>query len=242
MGSATIRIAVLLPLGILCCTVGRALAGGSEIQDPPDPWLTGAFSLEVTSRYIQSGNDSAHGSPVFSDDFELDAYDFSLGLASHVAFQKTYQEADAYLDHTAPLGPVNVSVGYVYAYIVHGPEKSLHDFYAGVSLPFAKYYSAALNGEADVTRQVGCFGELLVTAKYPVIKDKLVVAPYAGAGYEYGFTSGAVVGASGGVERFGCNVPITLSTSWQINFQVETVFSSQLDGQVWFGTRLTYNF
>jgi outer membrane protein W len=111
-----------------------------------------------------------------------------------------------------------------------------------VSLPFAKYYTIALNGEADVTQTVGTFTELLTTAKYPLIKEKVLFSPYVGLGYSYGFSTGTTVGATGGVARFGFNAPVTLSKNWELNFQVETDFSHQLNGLVWYGARITCNF
>lgn len=236
---------LLHSLAALLLIAGPLHAGDKDTATPdtPEPWLTGSVELEADSRYIQSGNDSAHGKPVLSTDFELDASDFSLGLASHVALQKTYQEADAYLDYTTTdLKPVNFSLGYVYAYIVHGPEKSLHDFYTGASLAFWAHYTTALNAEADVTNTVGTFGEWLTTAKYPVVKDKVDFSPYVGIGYAYGFSSGAAVNQTGTVERVGFNVPVTLTEKWELNFQAETVFSHELDGQTWVGARVTYNF
>jgi len=225
--------------------VGSSVYGGDkeiQTQDQPDPWLSGDASMEMVSRYVQAGNESAYSSPVFNSNFELEAFYFSLGLAEHIALQNAYKETDVYLDYTRPLGPLNISLGYVYAYMVNSPNKSLHDFYGGISLPFAKYYTVALNGEADVTQTVGTFTELITTAKYPVIKDKILFSPYVGVGYSYGFSTGTTVGATGSVERFGINTPFTLSKNWELNFQVETVFSQQLNGLVWYGARVTYNF
>lgn len=99
---------------------------------------------------------------------------------------------------------------------------------------------AALNAEADITREVGTFAELLVSGKFPVVKDKLLFDPYVAAGISSGFSTGDQTGLNSREIRFGANLPVTLSVHWKLNFQIESVFSTQLHGVVRAGGRVTY--